>query len=233
MATVSRRAIDGDGTYTSAGKDGVKRPVTMSLQAVEPPLVLASGSAARAAMLRAAGLVFEVRPAPVDEASLAASLFAEGVPLADAATALAELKAQHVASRIPGDVIVIGADQLIEHDGAWLAKAANRADAQERLRSLAGKRHALAAAAVAFRGGSRIWHHVGTAEVTMRPVSDAAIDAYLDAAGAAALRSVGCYELEGLGGQLIAAVRGDHFTVLGLPLLPLLQFLRDQGVLLR
>ncbi len=184
-------------------------------------------------MLEAAGLAFTAQPAPVDEAALRAALFAEGVVLADAATALAELKAQHVATRVQGDVIVIGADQLIEHDGAWLDKVADFATARERLRLLAGRRHGLAAAVVAFRSGARIWHHVGTAEVTMRPVSNTAIDAYLDAAGEAALRSVGCYELEGLGGQLIAAVRGDHFTVLGLPLLPLLQFLRDQGVLLR
>jgi septum formation protein len=195
--------------------------------------VLASGSAARAAMLRAAGLAFTVRPAPVDEDELRASLFAEGVALADAATALAELKARHVAQRVPGDVIVIGADQIIEHDGSWLEKAADRAAARARLQALAGSRHALAAAAVAFRGGSRIWHHVGTAEVTMRAISDFALDAYLDAAGEVVLRSVGCYELEGLGGQLVQAVRGDHFSVLGLPLLPLLQFLRDQGVLLR
>ncbi len=204
-----------------------------ALQSKEPPLVLASGSAARAAMLRAAGLVFTTRPAPVDEAELRAALFAEGVAMADAATALAELKAQHVAARTPGDVIVIGADQILEHDGRWLEKAADREGARGRLQALAGQRHVLAAAAVAFRGGARIWHHVGTAEVAMRPVSDAALDAYLDEAGEAALRSVGCYELEGLGGQLIAAVRGDHFTVLGLPLLPLLQFLRDQDVLLR
>jgi septum formation protein len=207
--------------------------VTTSLQAAEPPLVLASGSAARAAMLHAAGLAFTVRPAPVDEDELRASLLAEGVALADAATALAELKAQHVAQRLPGDVVVIGADQIIEHDGQWLEKATDRATARARLRSLGGSRHALAAAAVAFRGGSRIWHHVGTAEVTMRAFSDTALEAYLDAAGEAVFRSVGCYELEGLGGQLIQSVRGDHFTVLGLPLLPLLQCLRDQGVLLR
>lgn len=203
-----------------------------ALQAAAPQLVLASGSAARAAMLRAAGLAFTVRPAPVDEAALRAALFAENVALYDAATALAELKAQHVAARLPGDVIVIGADQIIEHAGAWLEKAGDRSTARARLAALAGKTHQLASAAVAFRGGARIWHHVGAAQVTLRSATPAAIDAYLDAAGEAACRSVGCYEIEGLGAQLIAAVRGDHFTVLGLPLLPLLQFLRDQRVLL-
>jgi septum formation protein len=138
-----------------------------------------------------------------------------------------------VATRIPGDVIVIGADQIIEQDGVWLEKATDRAAARARLEQLAGKTHQLASAAVAFRGGTRIWHHVGIAHVSLRPASPEALDAYLDAAGDAALGSVGAYELEGLGAQLITAVRGDHFTVLGLPLLPLLQFLRDQGVLLR
>jgi septum formation protein len=204
-----------------------------SLQAASPELILASGSAARAAMLRAAGLAFSVRPAPVDEDELRAALFAEAVALADAATALAELKAQHVAARVPGDVIVIGADQIIEQDGVWLDKATDRAAARARLGQLAGKTHQLASAAVAFRGGARIWHHVGIAHVGLRPASPEALDAYLDAAGETALRSVGGYELEGLGAQLITTVRGDHFTVLGLPLLPLLQFLCDQGVLLR
>lgn len=203
-----------------------------TLQAAAPELVLASGSSARAAMLRAAGLAFTVRPAPVDEVELRAALFAENVALADAATALAELKAQHVAARTPGDVIVIGADQIIEHDGVWLEKAVDRSSARARLEALAGQTHQLASAAVAFRGGARIWHQVGAAQVTLRRASPAALDAYLDAAGEAVHRSVGCYEIEGLGAQLITTVRGDHFTVLGLPLLALLQFLRDQGVLL-
>ncbi len=204
-----------------------------SLQAASPELILASGSAARALMLQGCGLAFAVRPAPIDEDELRSALFAEQVALADAATALAELKAQHVAARIQGDVIVIGADQIIEQDGVWLDKAADRAAAKARLEQLAGKTHQLASAVVAFRGGARIWHHVGIAQVSLRPASPEALDAYLDAAGDAVLRSVGGYELEGLGAQLISAVRGDHFTVLGLPLLPLLQFLRDQGVLLR
>ena len=207
--------------------------MTTLLQAAEPKLVLASASRARAAMLRSAGLTFESRPAPVDEESLRATLFAEGVAQADAATVLAELKARHVAERLAGDVIVVGADQLLELDGQWLEKAADIATARERLQALAGRSHRVASAAVAYRGGSRVWQHSAAAEVTMRPLSAACIDGYLGAAGDAALRSVGAYELEGVGVQLISAVRGDHFTILGLPLLPLLQFLRDQGVLLR
>ncbi len=206
--------------------------MTKPLQAAEPRLVLASASRARAAMLRAAGLVFETQAAPVDEESLRATLCAEGVALADAATMLAEMKAQHVAARWSGDVVVIGADQLLELDGQWLEKAADRTAARQRLRDLNGRSHRVASAAVAYRGGSRVWHHVAAAEISLRRASGEAIDAYLDAAGEAALRSVGAYELEGLGAQLISSVRGDHFTVLGLPLLPLMQFLRDQGVLL-
>lgn len=207
--------------------------MTNALQAAEPRLVLASGSAARKAMLAAAGLAFDVVPAVVDEASLRESLAAEGLDLREAATALAETKALKVASRLDGDVVVIGGDQLLELDGSWLEKAADRVEARQRLLAMAGRAHRLAAAAVAFRGGARVWHHAAVAEVTFRPASEAAIDAYLDNVGEAALRSVGCYELEGLGAQLITRVRGDHFTVLGLPLLPLLEFLRNQGVLLR
>lgn len=99
-------------------------------------------------------------------------------------------------------------------------------------RAARGRAHRLVSAVVAFRGGARVWHHVASAEITLRALSAGTIEAYLDAAGEAALRSVGAYELEGLGAQLVTAVRGDHFTVLGLPLLPLLRFLRDQGVLL-
>lgn len=194
--------------------------------------MLASASAARAAMLRAAGLDFSTVPAPVDEVEMRAALAAEGVASPDAATALAELKAQHVAGRMAGDCIVLGADQLLELDGRWLEKPADRAAAARQLDELGGRTHRLVSAVVAFRGGARVWHHVAGADITMRTLSPEAIEAYLDAAGEAALRSVGAYELEGLGAQLIANVRGDHFTVLGLPLLPLLQFLRDQRVLL-
>ncbi len=206
--------------------------MTRTLQAATPTLVLASGSRTRAAMLEAAGLAFEVRPAPVDEAELRAALFAEEVGSPDAATALAELKARHVANRAAGDCIVLGADQLLECEGTWLEKPSGRAAARAQLDRLLGRTHRLVSAVVAFKGGGRLWHHVATAEITLRAASAEAVEAYLDAAGEAALLSVGAYALEGVGAQLITRVRGDHFTVLGLPLLPLLQFLRDQKVLL-
>ena len=196
-----------------------------------PAVVLASGSSARAALLRAAGVPFVAVPALVDEVSLREALHGEGVATADAATALAEMKAQHVAARVPPEAIVLGADQLLEVDGRWLEKPADRAAAADQLRQLRGRRHRLVSAVVAFRGGARVWHDVDAATVTMRPFSDAFLAAYLDAAGDIVLTSVGAYQLEGLGAQLMARVEGAHATVLGLPLLPLLQFLRDQAVL--
>ena len=161
------------------------------------------------------------------------ALRADGVPVEDAAVALAEMKAAHVAARAPADAIVLGADQLLELEGEWLEKPveprrrARPAAAAARPAASAGR-----AAVVAFRGGSRVWHHVDVARLWLRPFSDAFLDGYLDCGGAeAVLGCVGAYQLEGLGAQLMARVEGDYFTMLGLPLLPLLQFLRDQGVL--
>lgn len=196
-----------------------------------PLVVLASRSPTRATLLRAAGVAFDQAEAAVDEAGVRESLAAEGVAAEDAATILAELKAGQVAARVGGGVVVLGADQLLELDGAWLEKPADRAAARAQLLALRGKRHRLVSAAVAFRDGIRVWHHVGAAEVWVRPFGDDFLEAYLDAAGDDVLGSVGGYQLEGLGAQLMSRVEGDFFTVLGLPLLPVLQFLRDQGVL--
>ena len=196
-----------------------------------PPVILASGSSARAALLQAAGVPFTIIPAPVDESSLRDALRAEGVPAAAAAVALAEMKAHHVASRAPAEAIVLGADQLLEIEGEWLEKPVHREGAALQLRRLRGRPHRLVSAVVAFRGGSRVWHDVDSATLTLRPFSDTFLERYLDAAGDAILGCVGAYQLEGLGAQLMARVEGAHATVLGMPLLPLLQFLRDQGVL--
>lgn len=194
-----------------------------------PPVVLASGSGARRRMLLDAGIPLSVDTPAIDEESVKASLGAEGAQARDVAEALAELKAQRISPRHAG-ALVIGADQMLECDGVWFDKPADRAHAAAHLRTLSGRTHHLVAAVVVVRDGTRIWHHVDSAELTMRPLSDVFIDAYLDALGPAALESVGAYQLEGLGAQLFTRVRGDYFTVLGLPLLPLLDLLRNHKV---
>ncbi len=197
-----------------------------------PPVVLASASPTRAQLLRAAGVPFEQRPAAIDEASLKEALQAEGVAAGDAAVALAELKAKRVAGAV-SDAIVLGADQVLTCDGRWFDKPRDRAAAGAQLDALEGKWHELATAAVAMRGGERIWHHLAMPRLWLRHCSPSFRKAYLDAVGEAAFGSVGAYQIEGLGAQLIARIQGDHFAVLGLPLLELLEFLRGQGVLLR
>ena len=195
-------------------------------------MVLASASPTRAQLLRAAGVPFEQQPAAVDELSLKEALRAEGVPAGDAAVALAELKAERVAAQMP-DAVVLGADQILTCENRWFDKPRDRTEASAQLEALAGKRHDLATAVVAVRGGARVWHHVATPRLWLRPCSPSFREAYLDAVGEAALASVGAYQIEGLGAQLLHRIDGDHFAVLGLPLLELLEFLRAQGVLLR
>lgn len=200
------------------------------LPAEAPSLVLASASPTRRRLLAEAGLVFEALPAAVDEAEVKASLAGEGATAAQAAETLAELKALSVSRRRPG-ALVIGADQLLECEGRWFDKPADRAAAALQLRALSGRRHSLRTAVCLLRDGTRLWHHNATAVLTLRPLSDDFLEAYLEAAGAAVLGSVGAYQLEGLGAQLFSRVEGDFFTILGLPLLPLLEILRAQGVL--
>lgn len=193
-------------------------------------LILASASASRAAMLRSAGLDFDVKPARIDEEEIKLSLRADGASLRDAATALAELKAHRITSAEPAD-FVIAADSMVACDGRWYDKPADMKDAREHLQSLCGKTHELVSAVVLARGGSVIWRHAESAKLTMRNFSDAFLDAYLAQAGDAVLSCVGCYQLEGLGAQLFSRIQGDHFTILGLPLLPLLDILRENKVL--
>lgn len=194
-----------------------------------PPLILASGSEARARMLRDAGVPADVVPAAVDEAAVKAGLRAEAAPARDVADLLAELKAQRVATRRP-DRLVLGADQVLVLDGAILDKPTDRADARAQLLALRGRRHELLSAAVIFEAGRPVWRHVGRALLTMRPFSDAFLDDYLDAEGALAFSSVGAYRIEGRGAQLFARVEGDLFTIMGLPLLEVLGFLRTRGI---
>ena len=194
-----------------------------------PILVLASASAARAELLRRAGVSFTVAPASIDEAEIKAAFRAERLGTAECANALAEAKALRAARRHP-DALVIGADQMLVCDGAWFDKPADRAAARAQLVALRGKRHELISAVCVVRGGERLWHFVDRSALVMRDFSDAFLDTYLDAAGADVLGSVGAYRLEAIGVQLFARIEGGYFAILGLPLLPLLDFLRGHGI---
>lgn len=200
---------------------------------MNPPLVLASGSTTRAAMLQAAGVNFEIRRPTVDEEAVREALQAEGVSARDAATALAELKAKQVAASVEPGRMVLASDQILDLDGDWLGKPADRAEATQQLRRLRGRSHRLVSAAVLMRDGQRLWQSAEVARLDMREFSDAWLEAYLEACGDAVLGSVGAYQLEGLGAQMMSRVEGSHFAILGLPLLPLLQALRDQRLLAR
>jgi septum formation protein len=193
-------------------------------------LILASGSAARAKMLRDAGVTLEIIKPAVDEDELKMSYRAEGADVIDTAIALAEMKAQAVSRRHNGRYI-LGADQMLECEGIWFDKPADIGAARAQLKALRGRQHHLVSAAVLVKDGQRLWHHVDRAELTMRDISDAFLEWYLALAGDAVTSSVGAYHLEGIGAQLMTRVRGDFFTVLGLPLLPVLAILRTHGML--
>lgn len=213
------------------------KPVTLEqmegdpLAATPALVILASASPARAALLRAAGIPILVDAAAIDEAEVKASLRAAGADAAAVAETLAELKAQRV-SRRHGGRLVIGADQVLECDGVLFDKPTDRAAARNQLLALRGRRHGLVCAVALVRDGQRIWHHVDRAELVMREFSMSFLDRYLGSVGDAVLSSVGAYQLEGAGAQLFASVDGDYFTILGLPLLPLLEILREHGVVL-
>lgn len=193
-------------------------------------LILASASAVRRALLTNAGVAIEVDPVALDEASIKAAMRAQGAPAEMAALELAVAKARSVAPRHPG-ALVLGADQMLEAGDAWFDKPGDRAAAKRQLELLAGRRHRLVSAAAVIEDGQEVWRHADSVTLHMRALSPAFIDAYLDRVGAAALSSVGAYQLEGLGAQLFDRVDGDYFTVLGLPLLPLLAFLRRRGII--
>jgi septum formation protein len=191
-------------------------------------LILASASAARRRMLEAAGVAFEVETPRVDEAAAKASLRAERMKPRDQADALAELKALSVSRRRSG--FVIGADQMLAVEGEPLDKPQSRDEARAHLRRLRGRSHELITAAAVAAEGAIIWRRVDVPRLTMRAFSDEFLEDYLERAGAAALTSVGAYQLEGLGAQLFERVEGDYFSILGLPLLPLLTFLREHKI---
>ena len=194
-------------------------------------VVLASASRARAALLGGAGVRFTIDPAAIDEAGVRAALRSDGLEAAAAAAALAELKASQVSQRHRA-VLVVGADQILECDGAWFDKPADMDQARADLLALCGRPHLQHSVVCVVRNGAVLWHHRERARLTMRDFSERFLDAHLAAVGDSVLDSVGAYQLEALGAQLFTEVGGDYFAILGLPLLPLLAFLRQHGVVM-
>lgn len=194
-------------------------------------LILASQSASRRAMLEAAGVPHRAMAAGVDEDSMKESLRAEGVGARDLADALAELKAIKVSRRHPGD-LVLGCDStVVLDDGTMLDKAASRDAQRDLLHAISGRRHRLYSAAVICEGGVPVWRHIDVATLHVRTLGDAFVKSYLDAEWPAIGGCVGGYRIEGPGIQLFARVEGSHFTIQGLPLLPLLDYLRTRNLL--
>lgn len=196
----------------------------MALWLSPQPLVLASRSDVRGKMLAASGLRIEIRPSQLDERATEAK--AGSIDAAAVARLLARAKADAVASTLPGR-LVLGADQTLARGNKRFSKPADRASAAEQLRALRGRTHELHSALAVVRDGTTVFACVDTAKLTMRDFSDQFLDNYLEMAGDAALSSVGGYQLEGIGIHLFERVEGDYFTILGLPLLPLLTFLRE------
>jgi len=200
----------------------------MALWLAPSALILASQSRSRRALLEAAGLPIEICPADLDERAIEASV-ANPDPAAIAAL-LARLKAQRVSAGRP-DRLVVGADQTLALGSSRLAKPADIGEARAQLTALSGRTHELHCAVAVIADGRVLFEHVEAAQLTMRQVSPGFLDDYLAASGSAVTTSVGGYQIEGRGIQLFERIEGDHFTILGLPLLPLLKFLRHHGSL--
>lgn len=195
----------------------------------EHRLILASKSKSRATVLKAAGLTFEQIGSGVDEDALKDALRAEGASVAKQADLLAETKALKVSISHQG--VVLGCDQMLDLDGVGLDKVDTREAAADILRRLRGKTHILQSAIVACIDGAPVWRHLSQPRLRVRNFSNAFLEEYLDAIGDAAFESVGCYQIEGRGAQLFDRIEGDYFSILGMPLLPLMQWLRDRGSL--
>lgn len=196
-------------------------------------IVLASQSSARRAMLSAAGIAHEAVASGLDEDAAKASLGAEALSPRDLADALAEMKALRAATRVPG-ALVLGTDSVVAlDDGTILDKPLDRADAARHLAAMSGRRHDLYSAAVAVEQGRPVWRHVARARMQVRTLSPGFIESYLDAEWPEIAGCVGCYRIEGPGIQLFDAIDGDEWTIRGLPLLPLLGWLRDRGLIER
>ena len=198
----------------------------------QQPLILASGSRSRRLMLEAAGLTFEVLPSKVDERAIRDAMQGDGdaIDPADLAEVLARAKAEDVSCDRP-EALVIGADQVLALGETIYEKPGDLAEARRHIWSFRGKTHALHSAVALATGGETGWTATDTAQMTMRPFSPTFADSYVDRAGPVICQSVGAYQIEGLGMQLFDRIEGDYFTILGLPLLLLLEELRNRGVL--
>jgi septum formation protein len=196
---------------------------------VSPRLVLASASRSRAALLDNAGVAVDIRPADLDESIIKEEMLQKYAEPAAIAQALADAKAMQVSARQPGS-LVLGADQVLVCEGRLFDKPVDNKAAAETLRALAGRRHDLISAVAVARAGAVIWRHQDRARLWMRHLSEDDIAWYLGRAGADVLSSVGAYQLEGLGARLFERIEGDFFTILGLPLLAVLDFLRGHGI---
>jgi len=198
--------------------------------AVLRPVILASASETRRKMLERTGLAFETAAATLDEEKLKQKLTANSVSGEDFPLALAEAKAREVVENHPGS-LVIGADQILECEGQRFDKPQDLAEARRRLETLSGKTHSLTSAVCVLDHDRVAWSHSDRAFLTMRSLSTDFMDSYLQALGEKNLRATGLYQLEGLGSRLFLSVEGDFFTILGLPLFPLLEFLRSQRLM--
>lgn len=200
----------------------------MPEQPLQRDIVLASASETRAAMLRAAGLCITIQAARIDEEMMRQSMAEQGATPRDIADALADTKARKVAQRFP-DAVVIGCDQVLDFDGKAWGKAETVDAARAQLQTLRGQTHLLHSSVVVYDAARPIWRHVGEARLTMRQFSDSFLDDYLARHWDKARHSVGTYRIEEEGARLFTRVEGDHFTVLGLPLLPVLTYFSDRG----
>lgn len=195
---------------------------------MQKPLILASSSATRAQILRAAGLTLSTQSPRIDEETIRRALESDGAHPRDIADALAEMKARKIADR-NSDALVLGCDQVLEFDRRAWGKAETMAEARGQLLSLRGQPHHLLSALVLYDDGKPVWRHIGKATLTMREFSDAWLDDYLVRNWESIRHSVGGYKLEEEGIRLFTAIEGDYFTILGLPLLPLLAYLGTRG----
>lgn len=198
----------------------------MSNTPYDKPLILASKSAARKTMLGNVGLVFDSIPSDVDEPSIVEKMLLDGFHAPGIALELAKQKALDISKKYP-DALVIGSDQTLDFNGELLSKAKTPENAKVKLRRLRGEDHVLVSAVSVAYNGEALWQHIDDANLSMRDISDEFLDLYCEKAGDALTHCVGAYEFEGMGGWLFSSIKGDFFTILGMPLLPLLGYLKE------